>query len=70
MRVLRRVSVVGALFLLASSCASATVETQVAPAAEAAATTVAPVEVAVPTGREALVLAEGEPYALWFWGAH
>jgi len=75
--------VVLVLFALASACASAGV-TEVGSAAESDQTTVAPavaddepaattrtaVQVVLPTGREALAAAEGEPHVLWFWGAN
>ena len=37
---------------------------------EPVATTTTTVQVVLPTGREALAAAEGEPHVLWFWGAN
>jgi len=46
-------------------------EAESAPAEdESVATTTSAVQVVLPTGREALAAAEGEPHVLWFWGAN
>lgn len=48
---------------------SAAAEPEVAGDEPVAPTTTA-VQVVLPTGREALAAAEGEPHVLWFWGAN